>query len=197
MSAEMNIDEALAQLEAGKFSFRMVDAVKGHIGRLESELDVVRALHASAVRDVKLQEYANWRLEREVARTNAKIHALVRANILMEKAEREIAPRAAALAHYGAASLEVGRSALERAAADYKSGKLQARAAESFSQLREWLDTLAPSPETIGEWRAQGQKALQRLQPLVARLVAQLMAQAAAATEKASAYLSQLRKTSA
>lgn len=193
MSTEMNIDEALAQLEAGKFSFRMVDALRGHIGRLESELDVVRALHASAIRDVRLQEYANWRLEREVARANAKIHALVRANILTEKAQREIAPRAAALAQYGEASMKVCRSALEQAAADYRSGKLQARVAEGFSKLRASLDALAPAPETVGEFRAHAQDALRRLQPLMA----QFMAQAAAAAEKAAAYLSNLRKTSA
>ena len=56
MPNEMKIDAALADLEAGKFSFRMVDAIKNHVQRLESELEVTRSLHASAVRELKLQD---------------------------------------------------------------------------------------------------------------------------------------------
>ena len=41
MSEKMKIDVALANLEAGKFSFRMVDAIKDHISRVENELAVV------------------------------------------------------------------------------------------------------------------------------------------------------------
>ncbi|MEK4031775.1 hypothetical protein WOC76_20575 [Methylocystis sp. IM3] len=82
MPSEMKIDAALADLEAGKFSFRMVDAIANHVKKLESELEVTRRLHASAVRELRLQEYANWKLERELTSLNARIQALFRANIL-------------------------------------------------------------------------------------------------------------------
>lgn len=49
MPGEMKIDAALADLEAGKFSFRMVDAIKNHFNKLECELEVTRSPHASAV----------------------------------------------------------------------------------------------------------------------------------------------------
>jgi len=95
MADEMKIEEALAQLEAGKFSFRMVDAIKIHIEKLENELAVVRSLHASAIDDLRSRDIANWRLEGEVKKLNAKIHALLRANMLTEKAFRAITAAAA------------------------------------------------------------------------------------------------------
>jgi hypothetical protein len=86
MSNEMKIDVALANLEAGKFSFKMVDAIKDHVSKLESELEVLRGLQDSAIHDLKKLEYANWRLEGDLTKLNAKVYALLRANMLTERA---------------------------------------------------------------------------------------------------------------
>src|SRR5512137_246977 len=136
MPTEMKIDAALADLEAGKFSFRMVDAIKNHVQKLECELDVTRSLHASAVRDLKLQEYATWRLEREVTSLNARIEALLRANILTEEAYRMMRPIAIEVGKYFSASLECAGAGLEIATANLKSGKFQSQLFESSSKLR-------------------------------------------------------------
>ncbi len=86
MSNEMQIDVALTHLEAGRFSFRMVDAIKSHIDKLERELAVAQDLHSHAIRDVKRQEYVVWRLEGELKKSNARVYALLKANRLTEAA---------------------------------------------------------------------------------------------------------------
>ncbi len=45
MSKKMTIENALVDLEAGKFSFRVVDCVKNHIEIQGNELEVIRDLH--------------------------------------------------------------------------------------------------------------------------------------------------------
>lgn len=100
MASKMEIELALANLEAGKFSFRMVDAIKEHIDRLENELNVVRGLHASAVNDLRRQELAAWRLEGELKNLNAKIYALLKANMLTEQAFRGMAAVAVKMREY-------------------------------------------------------------------------------------------------
>lgn len=84
MSNEMQVEAALANLEAGRFSFRTVGAIKSHIEKMERELTVVQELHGDAIRELKRQEYAIWRLESELTRSNARVYALIRANALSE-----------------------------------------------------------------------------------------------------------------
>ena len=88
MASKMEIELALANLEAGKFSFRMVDAIKDRLEKLENEVTLLRGLHGELLGDLRQQQLANWRLEGEATRLNAKIHSLVRANALTEKASR-------------------------------------------------------------------------------------------------------------
>ncbi len=120
MPSEMKIDAALADLEAGKFSFRMVDAIENHVKKLESELEVTRSLHASAVRELKLQEYANWKLERELTSLNARIRALLRANILTEEAYRKMTPIVIEIGKYFSVSLEFAGASVEAATANLR-----------------------------------------------------------------------------
>jgi len=91
MASKMEIELALANLEAGKFSFRMVDAIKDRLEKLESEVALLRGLHGELMNDFRHQQLANWRLEGETTRLNAKIHSLLRANALAEKAVRATA----------------------------------------------------------------------------------------------------------
>ena len=94
MSEKMKIDVALTNLEASKFSFRMVDAIKDHIGGLENELEVARDRHDSVIRDLKLQQIANWRLEAELTKLNAQIYALLKQIMPTKSALRELTPYA-------------------------------------------------------------------------------------------------------
>jgi hypothetical protein len=91
MASKMEIELALANLEAGKFSFRMVDAIKDRLEKLENEVTLLRGLHGDLMNDLRHQQLANWRLEGETTRLNAKIHSLLRANALTEKAARATA----------------------------------------------------------------------------------------------------------
>jgi hypothetical protein len=187
MPGEMKIDAALADLEAGKFSFRMVDAIKNHVQRLESELEVTRSLHASAVRDLKLQEYANWRLERKVTSLNARIQALLSANKLTEEAYRMMRPIAIEVGKYLSASLECAGAGLEIATANLKSGKFQSQLVGAFSSLREALRSIAPTEKTFQEIRPYAMKLGESLQVLERH--------AATTIARATAYLSNLNKT--
>lgn len=94
MASKMDIELALANLEAGKFSFRMVDAIKEQLEKLESEVTLLREQHVALADDLRLQQIANWRLEGETTRLNAKIYSLVRANALTEKASHTAASAA-------------------------------------------------------------------------------------------------------
>jgi hypothetical protein len=184
----MKIDAALADLEAGKFSFRMVDTIKNHINKLESELEVTRNLNASAVCELKLQEYTNWRLESELKSLNARIHALVRANILTEKAYRMTRPIAIEVGKYFSASFEFAGTGLEIAKANLKSGKLQSQLVESSSKLHEALRSITPTEKTFQQIRPYAIKTGEALQVLEKH--------AATAIARATAYLSNLNKTS-
>jgi predicted translin family RNA/ssDNA-binding protein len=177
MPGEMKIDAALADLEAGKFSFRMADTIKNHVNKLESELEVTRSLHGSAVRELKLQEYANWRLQ-----------ALLTANILTEKAYRKMRPIAIEIGKYFSASLECAGAALERATANLKSGKFQSQLVDSSLKLYEFLRANAPTEETFREIRHYAIKMGEFFQVLKRH--------AAMGIARATAYLSDLHKTS-
>jgi hypothetical protein len=189
MHSEMKIDAALAKLEAGKFSFQMVDAIKNHVSKLERELEVTRSLHADAVRELKLQEYANWRLESETKRLNARIHAILRANILTEKAYRKLAPIVIETRTYFDASLKVAGAALERAVAGLKSGEFQALLVGASAKLYQFLKANVFTEETFRE--------LQRYIIKMGKYLMVLKEHAVAGVLKATAYLSNLRKTSA
>jgi len=52
-------------------------------------LKLARGRHDGVIGDLKLQQIANWRLEGELTKLNAQIYALLRANILTEKAYGE------------------------------------------------------------------------------------------------------------
>ena len=91
MASKMEIELALANLEAGKFSFRMVDAIKDRLEKLETEVTLLRSLQGELLGDLKQQQLASWRLEIEATRLNAKIHSLIKANALTERASRTTA----------------------------------------------------------------------------------------------------------
>ena len=91
MASNMEIEVALTNLEAGKFSFRMVDAIKDRLEKLEKEVTLLQGLQGELLCDLRQQQIANWRLESEATRLNAKIHSLLKANALAENASRATA----------------------------------------------------------------------------------------------------------
>lgn len=188
MSNKVQIDDALAKLEAGKFSFQMVDAIKDHISRMESELQTVRMLHAEAIQDLQHHQYALWRLESEVQKLNAKIHSLVRTNLIVDKAGHAAAVAFARMAEYAEVSknyaIETGRSV----ANDLRNGDLLAPLAEAKAKAQA-LHARLLDEKTVAEFEPYVRKAMEGLE--VARKRAHLM------VERAAAYLSTLHKTAA
>ncbi|TLG78515.1 hypothetical protein [Methylocystis sp. B8] len=89
MATKTEGERALADLEAGKFSFEMVDAIRAHVSNLETEIQRVSGMHERAVNQFRQQEYTISRLEAELRKLNANIYALLKANALTEIAVRE------------------------------------------------------------------------------------------------------------
>ncbi len=185
----MKIDMALAKLEAGKFSFQMVDAIKHHVSKLERELEVTRRLHVSAVRELRVREYANWRLENELQKLNARINSILRANILTEKAYKKMAPVATETGKYFDALLNVTGAALERAAAGVKSGEFQTQLVGACSKLYEFFQANVPTEE-------EALREIRRYTIKTGEYLAVLKRHATTGAMRAAAYLSNLRKTS-
>jgi hypothetical protein len=189
MTDKMKIDLALANLEAGKFSFRMIDAIKDHIGSLESELAVVRGLHASARRDLKQRDLAIWRLEGEVTKLNARIYALLRANVLTERACVGMAVAAVHIRAYAEDASNAGAAVLAQLMADAKSGKLQSQCADAAAEAYGFLKNIMPPRSALEDMKSYAQKAGDHL-TVAWKFVAEHSA-------KASAYLATLNKDAA
>jgi hypothetical protein len=67
MATKAEGERALTDLEACKFSFPMVDAIRDHVNKLETELQRVSALHDGAVNQLRQQDYRILRLRSRVA----------------------------------------------------------------------------------------------------------------------------------
>ena len=189
MSDQMKIDAALANLESAKFSLRTVDAIKDHISGLENELEIVRGLHSSAIHDLKRIEFTNWRLEGELKKLNAKIYALLKANVLAEKAYTELTVAALKTGAYFEASKKFAGPALQQVMADLKSGKLQSQCVDAAAKLYALLKEIMPTRSTLREMTAYAHK--------LGEYLAVAQKYGGAQLEKASAYLATLNKTAA
>ena len=158
MSEQMKIDVALANLEAGNFSFLMIDAIKDHIRGLENELELVRGLHGSAMRDLKRIEFTNWRLEEELKKLNAKIYLLLKANLLTEKAYAGLTVVALKTGAYFAVSKKFAEPALQQVMADVESGKLQSQGVDAAAKIYALLKEIMPTQSTVEEMKPYAQK---------------------------------------
>jgi hypothetical protein len=189
MSDKMKIDAALANLETGKFSFRMIDAIKEHISSLESELEAAHGMHDNAIGDLKLQKIANWRLEGELTKLNAQIYALLRANLLTENAHAGGTFVAMKMGAYFEVSKQFAAAAVERVMADVKSGKLQSQCVDAAAKLYASLKEIMPTQSTLNEVKPYARKLGEYLAVVQKHLGVQL--------EKVTAYLATLNKTAA
>ena len=189
MSDKMKIDVALTKLESGKFSFGMVAAIKDHVSGLENELEIARGRHDSLIQDLKLREIANWRLEAELTKLNTRIYALIRANILTEKAYEGMTLLATKAGEYLEVSRKYAAVALARLIADLKSGELQSRLVDFGAKIYAALKEIMPSKSALEELKPHAKKAGEYLMAFVKYVGVYV--------EKASAYLSTLHKTTA
>ncbi len=155
MSDKMKIDVAMAQLEAGKFSFQMVELIKDHLAGLEKEMEVLRAAHTDAMTEIKRQEYANVRLEAETRKLNGRIYALLKANAFSELFCREAAVLSAKLGEYLDMSAAILRKALERTVEDFRAGKPQAELAKASAAVQAFVREHAPTEQQINEVMSQ------------------------------------------
>lgn len=210
MATKTDIELALADLEAGKFSFRMVEAIKDHVGALERDLAQISSAHASAGNTLLQQEYAISRLEADLRKANGRIHALVKANALTELAMRETKKGAAVVRDYAPVARDQAVALTKQAIAflssvDYKDGFEKAK---SHPLTQKALAALA-NLDVKAEWAKLAahplmQKTLHEAQPLLARTRAMaqeyapiVQKQTAALVDKASAYIATLNKKAA
>ncbi|MGD9542981.1 MAG: hypothetical protein AB7F41_08440 [Methylocystis sp.] len=213
MAEKTEGERALDDLEAGKFSFDMIDAIRGHVDNLESELQQVRtelqrvsALHDGAANQVRQQEYAIFRLEGELRKLNANIYALLKANALTEIAVRETKRGVATFVEYLPVAGKYAETGARKALAYLSSVDLKGK----FEELRThpttekalaWLTNvdlraewtkLKTNPSTI--------KALSALQSALLKAKEYLpvvQKRLAALVEKTTAYIAELQKKAA
>lgn len=210
MPSRMEIDAALAELEAGRFSFRMVDAIKDHVGQLESELTAVNAQHDDATKRLMQQEYAINRLEGDLRKANARMHALVKANALTELTVRETKKGAVMVRDYlpvvRTHAIALSKKALTFLAhLDLKAEADKLKAHPMAQKPLAWFAALDLQAEwTKLKTHPLMEKALREAQPAIAKAVAMAkeylpvaQKQASALIDKTSAYIAQLQKKTA
>jgi len=150
-------------------------------------LEVARSLHASAIRELKLQEYANWRLEGELRKLNARIYTLLKANVLMERADREMTRFVVKSGEFFGVSKKFAGVALERATAYLKTGKLQSQLIDANAKIYELLKANMPTEKDLREMKPYAVKLGEYFEVLKKHI--------ASSVEKAMAYLSTLYKS--
>lgn len=181
MASNIDIELALSDLDAGKFSFRVVEAIKDHVSRIESELQTVSDSHARAMNDLRQQEYAIGRLEADLRKANGRVYALMKANALTEIFVREAKAAAIKSGEYLKLGAKLSAAALEKAPAYLASldlpGKFRTVKAHPATEqaLRETRLVLLKAQENLPVARKH----------------------AAATVEKASAYIAALHKKAA
>lgn len=213
MATKTEGERALADLEAGKFSFPMVDSIRDHVNHLDAELQRVRtelqrvnSLHEGAVNQLRQQEYTILRLEGELRKLNARLYALLKANVLTELALRETKRGAVKFIEF----LPVARKHAEngsKAALAYLStidlkAKFEAAKAHPLTERTlAWLANLDLGAEwTKLKTHPLTTKALSELQPALLKAKDYLpvvQKRIAAFVEKATAYIAELQKKAA
>lgn len=211
MAMKLEGRRALADLAAGKFSFEMVDAIKDHVGALETELERVTtelervsALHARAVNAARQQEYKIYRLEGELRALNARVYALLNANALTQTALDAAKRGAVNFVEF----LPVARDYAEAgskatlaylASIDFK-GKFEALKAHPMTEkAQREIERLAVKlVEYLPVARKHAEEASKKaLDYLSTTGLPAAKTQLAAVAEKASAYIAELQKKTA
>lgn len=206
MASKMELAAALAELEAGKFSYRMLDAIKDHTSTIEAELERVNALHGIAVRELRQQEYMIGRLEGELRKVNGRVHALVRANALTDIAVRETRRGAVALREQLPVARDRAVALLKQtmnflSSIDYRAEFEKARAHPLTQKTLTWVANF----DAQAEWNKfrthptteSARRELQQLLHKAEEYLPIARKQAAALVERVSAFIASMRKKAA
>jgi uncharacterized coiled-coil protein SlyX len=206
MAARTDIELALAELEAGKFSFRMVETIKDHVAALESDLGRANGAYESAVKILREQEYTISRLEGELRKVNARVHALVKANALSEAALRATKRGAAVLSDVsviaGEQAVALSKKAfVQLSTVDLKGGLDRAKSYPLTQKAQAGLANFDPQ----AEWKKLKahpitEKTLRELQTVLAKAQEYLpvaQKRLAALVDKAMAFIAKLHNKAA
>lgn len=206
MATKTDIELALAELEAGKFSFRMVETVKDHVASLESEVTRMSSVSESAANTLRQQEYTISRLESDLRKANARIHTLLKANALTEITVRETKKGAVMVRDYLPIARQHAATFSKQALAFLSTVDLKAEfeKARAHHLTQKALAYLA-SFDARAEWtklrtHPLTEKALREAQPLIAKAkeyMPVVQKQVSALVDKASAYIAELQKKTA
>jgi hypothetical protein len=213
MATKTDGERALADLEAGKFSFEMVDAIRAHVTYLETELqragtemERVSALHDGAANELRQQEYKVLRLEAELRALNARVYALLKANALTQTALGMAKRGAVSVVEYLPVARNYAEAGLKQtlaylATVDFKGKFEELKAHPMTEKARAWLANLdVPAEWTKLKTHPLPKKALSELQPVLLHAREYLpvaQKRIAALVEKATAYIAQLQKKAA
>ena len=213
MATKTEGERALADLEAGKFSFPMVDSIRDHVNQLDAELQRVRtelqrvnSLHEGAVNQLRQQEYTILRLEGELCKLNARLYALLKANVLTELALRETKRGAVKFIEFLPVARKHAENGSKAALAylstiDFKAKFEAAKAHPLTERTLAWLANLDLGAEwTKLKTHPLTTKALSELQPALLKAKDYLpvvQKRIAAFVEKATAYIAELQKKAA
>lgn len=86
MSKEMQIKEALAHLEAGKFCFRMSDSIANYIAAQSQQIDALTAQTNQDRLDIMQRDLRIHLLEKEVANLKAMLTGTIKMRALITRA---------------------------------------------------------------------------------------------------------------
>ncbi len=208
MAMKLEGRRALADLAAGKFSFEMVDAIKDHVGALETELERVRteaertgALYERAVNAARQQEYKILRLEADLRMANERVYALLKANALTQTALGAAQRGVATVVGYLPVARDHAEAGLKQtlaylATVDFK-GKFEALKAHPMTEqaLREIERLAGKLVEYLPVARKQAVEGSKKtLNYLSTTGLPAVRTQLAAIVEKASVYIADLQK---
>ncbi|HEY8126465.1 MAG TPA: hypothetical protein VIF88_13725 [Methylocystis sp.] len=213
MATKTQGERALADLEAGKFSFPMVDSIREHVNALEAELQRVRtelqrvnSLHEGAGNQLRQQEYTILRLEGELRKLNARLYGLLKANVLTEAALRETKRGAVKLVEFLPVARKHAEQGSKAALAYLSTIDLQARfeALKAHPLTEKTLAGLA-TLDLRAEWtklktHPLTTKVVSELQPALLKAKDHLpvvQKRIAALVDKATAYIAELQKKTA
>lgn len=85
MSREISIHDALAHLEAGKFSFQMSDCIHNHIAEQSQKIAELNAQTDQAGIDIMKRDHRIHVLEKEVASLNSMLFKAIRSNVFIHE----------------------------------------------------------------------------------------------------------------
>lgn len=206
MAAEMDIELALANLEAGRFSFRMVETIKNHISTLEADLACAKSESENAAKTFRQQEFTIARLEAELRKVNARVHALVKANALTQAAMRETTRGAVLLRDAGAIAGEQAVALSQKAVAWLAALDVKAEFEKAKTHpLTQKAQAYLANVDLQAEWKKlqahpMTVKALSDLETALGKAQEYLPVarkQCAALVEKAQAFIANLHKKAA